>query len=81
MGIEPIEINDIQDLDGLIVNVEIVDFPSTGRESNRPCDRGVGRPDDFGIDVEIIIRKSIFRIISGRRHCPGEELWNRSVRR
>ena len=58
MGVEPIEIHDIEDLDGLIVNVEIVDFPEHGDES--PVGRVIEvlvRPDDFGIDVEIIIRK------------------------
>ncbi len=58
VGVEPIEINDIEDLDGVIVNVEIVDFPEHGDES--PIGRVIevlGRPDDFGIDVEIIIRK------------------------
>ncbi len=47
-----------RDLDGAVVNVEITDFPA----SSAALPRGrvlevLGRPGDFGIDVEIIIRK------------------------
>ena len=58
VGVEPIQINDVADLDGLIVNVEIVDFPEKSDES--PIGRIIevlGAPGDFGLDVEIIIRK------------------------
>ncbi len=51
------KIESVEDLDGMIVNVEVLEFPEGG-------DAGVGRvvevlgfPDDFGVDVEIIIRK------------------------
>jgi ribonuclease R len=51
------EVNSVEDLDGMIVKVELLEFPE-GDES------GVGRvieilgyPDDFGVDVEIVIRK------------------------
>jgi ribonuclease R len=51
------EVHSVEDLDGMIVNVEILEFPENG-------DQGVGRvleilgyPDDFGVDVEIVIRK------------------------
>jgi ribonuclease R len=57
IGAKPIMVSDAADLDGLIVNVELLEYPEAG-------DRGVGRvieilghPDDFGIDVEIVIRK------------------------
>ncbi|HMF79025.1 MAG TPA: ribonuclease R, partial [Bryobacteraceae bacterium] len=57
VGAEPRVISSVEDLDGMIVNVEILEFPKDG-------DYGVGRvveilgyPDDFGVDVEIIIRK------------------------
>ena len=42
-----------QDLDHMIVNVEVVDY-------DKPLGRVIevlGKPDDFGIDVEIMIRK------------------------
>ena len=47
----------VGDLDGMIVNVEIARIP---RRRRRPVGRVVeilGHPDDFGVDVEIIIRK------------------------
>ncbi|MEQ1886825.1 MAG: ribonuclease R [Bryobacteraceae bacterium] len=50
------EIHTVEELDGMIVNVEIVDF---GEEGDRPVGRVIeilGHPDDFGIDVEILIR-------------------------
>jgi len=57
VGASPLEIKSVEDLDGMIVNVELLGFPEGG-------DPGVGRvlevlgyPDDFGVDVEIIIRK------------------------
>ncbi len=45
------------ELDGQIVNVEILEFPE-GRDA--PVGRVfeiLGHPDDFGVDVEIVIRK------------------------
>jgi len=57
VGVKPVEIHSPEDLDGMIVNVEILEFPEGG-------ERGVGRvievlgyPGDFGVDVEIVIRK------------------------
>ena len=57
VGPDPREVKSVEDLDGMIVNVEILEFPADG-------DQGVGRvvevlgyPDDFGVDVEIMIRK------------------------
>ena len=50
------EVNSVEDLDGMIVTAEIVDF---GDADERPVGRIIeilGRPDDFGIDVEILIR-------------------------
>ncbi len=46
------------ELDGLIVNVEILEYP--GDEGGRPVARVVevlGHPDDFGVDVEVVIRR------------------------
>jgi ribonuclease R len=57
VGVKPVDVAEPADLDGMIVNVEILEFPEEG-------DRAVGRvieilgyPDDFGVDVEIVIRK------------------------
>ena len=49
-------VRSIEDLEGMIVNAEILDF---GEDGERPIGRVIeilGKPDDFGIDVEILIR-------------------------
>lgn len=56
VGASAITISSIEDLDGLVVTAEILDF---GEDGDRPVGRIVeilGRPGDFGIDVEILIR-------------------------
>lgn len=56
VGVKPIEIREVKDLDGMIVTAQILDF---GEGDERPMGRIIevlGRPDDFGIDVEILIR-------------------------
>jgi len=56
VGARPVEVHSEEDLDGMIVTAEIVDYGDNG---DRPAGRVVeilGRPDDFGIDVEILIR-------------------------
>src|SRR5580704_4193135 len=57
IGPKPIAIADISQLDGMIVNAELLEF---GDRRNAPVGRVIevlGSPDDFGIDVEIVIRK------------------------
>jgi ribonuclease R len=44
-------------LDGMIVNVEILEFPEDGDTGVGRIIEVLGHPDDFGIDVEIVIRK------------------------
>ncbi len=44
-------------LEGLAVDVEITDFPIPGRPARGRVIEVLGRPDDFGVDVEIVIRK------------------------
>ena len=59
IGAKPIVIEDPADLDGMIVNAEILDYGGDRRDG-APVGRVVevlGSPDDFGIDVEIVIRK------------------------
>jgi len=56
VGARPVEVHSEEDLDGMIVTAEIVDYGDNG---DRPAGRVIeilGRPDDFGIDVEILIR-------------------------
>ncbi|MEJ7605578.1 MAG: hypothetical protein WKF37_04785 [Bryobacteraceae bacterium] len=54
VGGVPAKIESAEDLDGMIVNVEIIEF---GDEPVGRVIEVLGSPDDFGIDVEIIIRK------------------------
>jgi ribonuclease R len=57
VGVEPVPIASIEDLDGKIVNVEITDWPGKGENPVGRVIEVLGSPDDFGVDVEIIIRK------------------------
>lgn len=57
IGPKAIEIADLSQMDGMIVNAEVLDY---GNHKGPPVGRVIeilGAPDDFGIDVEIIIRK------------------------
>ncbi len=51
------EIASAEDLDGMIVNVEVLEFPEDGGQGVGRVIEVLGYPDDFGVDVEIIIRK------------------------
>ena len=50
-------INDPSELDGMIVNAELVEYESDGERAVGRITEVLGYPDDFGIDVEITIRK------------------------
>ncbi len=57
IGATPVKVESAAELEGMIVNAEILDY---GEDGGRPVGRIVeilGQPGDFGIDVEIIIRK------------------------
>jgi ribonuclease R len=57
VGVTPVEVKSPEDLDGMIVNVEILEFPEDGDGAVGRVIEILGRPDDFGVDVEIMIRK------------------------
>jgi ribonuclease R len=57
VGVAPIEIHDPEDLNGMIVNIEILEFPEDGERAVGRVIEVLGYPDDFGVDVEIVIRK------------------------
>ena len=57
VGVTPVEVKSAEDLDGMIVNVEILEFPEDGEYAVGRVIEILGRPDDFGVDVEIMIRK------------------------
>ncbi len=44
-------------LEGLAVDVELTQFPAAGRPARGRIIEVLGRPDAFGVDVEIVIRK------------------------
>jgi ribonuclease R len=46
-----------RDLEGLVVNVEITDWPTPAKAARGRVIEIVGHPDDFGVDVEMMIRK------------------------
>ncbi len=52
-----VEVHSPQDLDGLIVNVAVTQFPTRLQEARGRVVEILGRPGDFGVDVEVIIRK------------------------
>jgi ribonuclease R len=57
IGVQAREISDPSQLDGTIVNAEVLEY---GDDDNHPVGRVIevlGKPGDFGIDVEIVIRK------------------------
>jgi len=47
----------IEELDGAVVNVEILKFPRGGANPTGRVIEVLGRPGDLGVDIEIIIRK------------------------
>jgi ribonuclease R len=49
--------NDWQDLDGVVVDVEITDWPSATQNPRGRVIEILGEENDFGVDVEIMIRK------------------------
>jgi ribonuclease R len=57
VGVAPVDVKSAEDLDGMIVNVEIIEFPEGGDQAVGRVIEILGRPDDFGVDVEIMIRK------------------------
>jgi ribonuclease R len=57
VGVTPITASNPTELDGMIVNVEILEFPEDGQHAVGRVIEILGHPGDFGIDVEIIIRK------------------------
>jgi ribonuclease R len=57
VGVKAVEVKTIEELDHMIVNVEILEFPERGGHATGRVIEILGHQDDFGIDVEIIIRK------------------------
>jgi ribonuclease R len=52
-----LDIHSPEQLDGLMVNVAVTQFPTHQQEARGQVVEVLGRPGDFGVDVEVIIRK------------------------
>jgi ribonuclease R len=50
-------VDDRQNLEGLVVDVEITSWPTPTRPAVGRVIEVLGSPDDFGVDVEVMIRK------------------------
>src|ERR1700704_454292 len=57
VGKEAAQHSDWQDLDGVVVDVEITDWPSATQNPRGRVIEILGEENDFGVDVEIMIRK------------------------
>jgi ribonuclease R len=57
VGAQAIEVHGPEDLDGMIVNCEILEFPEDDDHAVGRVIEVLGHPDDFGVDVEVMIRK------------------------
>src|SRR5579884_728628 len=57
VGVAAVEVHGPEDLDGMIVTAEILEFPEDGDHALGRVVEILGHPDDFGVDVEIVIRK------------------------
>ncbi|OFV93708.1 MAG: ribonuclease R [Acidobacteria bacterium RIFCSPLOWO2_02_FULL_61_28] len=63
-----------KELDGFVVNVEIVGFPSATQSATGRILEVLGKRDEFGVDVEIIIRKHHLP-----HEFPRDVLWEASA--
>jgi len=57
VGVTSRAVASVEEMDGMIVNVEVLEFPEGGEHGVGRVIEVLGLPGDFGVDVEIIIRK------------------------
>jgi ribonuclease R len=57
IGAKTVEVASVEELAGMVVNVELLEYPEKGAGPVGRVIEILGRPDDFGVDVEIVIRK------------------------
>ncbi|MGO9257233.1 MAG: ribonuclease R family protein [Bryobacteraceae bacterium] len=57
IGVTPPKVESVEELAGMVVNVELLEFPEKGAGPVGRVVEILGRPGDFGVDVEIVIRK------------------------
>ena len=53
----PPKVDSVAELNGMVVNVELLEYPERGTSPVGRVVEILGHPDDFGVDVEIVIRK------------------------
>jgi ribonuclease R len=57
IGVSARQVSSIAELEGMVVNVELLEYPERGSSPVGRVIEILGQPDDFGVDVEIVIRK------------------------
>jgi ribonuclease R len=57
VGAVEFDISSPEKLDGMIVDVELLEYPQGGARAVGRIVEVLGKPTDFGVDVEIVIRK------------------------
>ncbi len=57
VGAAPLKVDDVKDMNGMMVTVEIIEFPEEEENGVGRVVELLGFEDDFGVDVEIMIRK------------------------
>ena len=57
IGVEAPKAASVEELNGMIVNVELLEYPEKGENPVGRVIEILGHPGDFGVDVEIVIRK------------------------
>jgi ribonuclease R len=57
IGVTAPQVSSVEELQGMVVNVELLEFPERGASPVGRVIEILGHPDDFGVDVEIVIRK------------------------
>ncbi|MBI4909370.1 MAG: VacB/RNase II family 3'-5' exoribonuclease [Acidobacteria bacterium] len=78
VGVERKAVHKPEDLDGLIVHAQILEYPEAGDWAVGRVVEVLGHPDDFGVDVEIMIRKHHIPhrfpddVIAQAQHTQGE---------
>jgi ribonuclease R len=57
IGAKTVQVESVEELDGMVINVELLEYPEKGASPVGRVVEILGHPDDFGVDVEIVIRK------------------------
>jgi ribonuclease R len=57
IGVTAPKVSSVEELNGMVVNVELLEYPEKGSGPVGRVIEILGHPDDFGVDVEIVIRK------------------------